>query len=295
MAKLRKIMKKIAESELILREDGAVYHLNLKPDEIADNIILVGDPGRVELISSMFDKVSVKKQNREICTRTGTYKGKKISVISTGMGPDNIDIVINELDALANIDLKKRVAKKDHRTLNLVRIGTSGGIQKSIPVGSFLFSTHGIGTDGLMHFYSESIKSRCPQIELALANQVGWPGTWAAPYVIEGNATLIKKLSEGHPTGMTMTFGGFYGPQGRELRLGLHYPEFNDRVAAFDYQGMKVTNFEMETSALYGLAKMLGHNACTVCVVIANRAAKTFIKDYHPPMKKLIKLILDRI
>jgi len=288
-------MKKIAESELILRENGAVYHLNLLPDEIADNIILVGDPGRVELVSSMFDKVIIKRMNREICTHTGIYNGKSISVISTGMGPDNIDIVINELDALANIDLKKRVSKKTHKALNFVRIGTSGGIQKDIPVGSFLFSTHGIGTDGLLHFYSDSIKIRCPEIELALANQIGWPETWAAPYVVEGSKTLLDKLSENHPKGMTMTFGGFYGPQGRQLRLGLHYPSFIDRVAAFAYNQHKVTNFEMETSALYGLAGMLGHNACTVCVVIANRADKTFINDYHPPMKKLIKLILDRI
>ena len=210
-------MKKIAESELILRENGAVYHLNLLPDEIADNIILVGDPGRVELVSSMFDKVIIKRMNREICTHTGIYNGKSISVISTGMGPDNIDIVINELDALANIDLKKRVSKKTHKALNFVRIGTSGGIQKDIPVGSFLFSTHGIGTDGLLHFYSDSIKIRCPEIELALANQVGWPETWAAPYVVEGSKTLLDKLSKNHPKGMTMTFGGLWS---RQLRLG---------------------------------------------------------------------------
>jgi len=288
-------MKKIAESELILRKDGSVYHLNLKPADLAENVILVGDPGRVELISSMFDKVTKKRQNREICTHTGVYKGKNISVISTGMGPDNIDIVLNELDALVNVDLEKRVPKKTHKTLNLVRIGTSGGIQASIPVGSFLFSTHGIGTDGLLHFYGDSIKVRCPQIETALANQIGWPGTWAAPYVVEANQELLQRLSDGHPTGMTMTFGGFYGPQGREVRLSLHYKEFNNKVAAFSLDNLQVANFEMETSALYGLAKLLGHNACTVCVVIANRASKTFIKDYHPPMKKLIKLILDRI
>lgn len=288
-------MKRIAESELILRENGAVYHLNLKPGEIAENIILVGDPGRVDLVASYFDKVTVKRQNREICTQTGVYKGKKISVISTGMGPDNMDIVINELDALVNVDLAKRIPLKTHKSLNLIRIGTSGGIQSSIPEGSFLFSSHGIGTDGLLHFYADSIRHRCPDIETALANQVGWPGTWAAPYAVEADETLLKRLSKGHPSGMTMTFGGFYGPQGREVRLELHYPKFNDRVAAFSYNNLQVTNFEMETSALYGLSKMLGHAACTVCVVIANRATKKFIKDYHPPMKKLIKLVLDRI
>ncbi|NLL27509.1 MAG: nucleoside phosphorylase [Bacteroidales bacterium] len=287
-------MKKILESELILRDDGAVYHLNLKPDEIAENIILVGDPGRVDLVASMFDKVNISKQNREINSATGIYKGKNVSVISTGMGPDNLDIVVNELDALVNVDLKNRVEKDSHKALNLVRIGTSGGVHKDIPVGSFLFSSHGVGTDGLLNFYANTDQFRCKSIEEAMIKQVNWPKSWADPYIFESDKNLIDRLSKGHPQGMTMTFGGFYGPQGREVRLKLHYPEFIEKVAEFNFNNLRVANFEMETSALYGLSKMLGHNACTVCVIIANRADKTFIDDYRPAMKELIKLVLDR-
>lgn len=288
-------MKRIAESELVLHNDGSVYHLRLHPEEIADKIILVGDPGRTELVASFFDKVTVRRENREIFTRTGTYKGKNITVLSTGMGTDNLDIVVNELDALVNIDLKKRTINKDHKSLTLVRIGTSGGIQPHIPVGSFLFSSHGVGLDGLLHFYADSSNYRDLTLEGELENQIGWPSRWPSPYVVEADQELLKKLSQGHPNGLTMTASGFYGPQGRELRLPLHYPEFNDRVAMFHHNRFQVTNFEMETSALYGLSKMLGHKACTGCVIIANRADKTFIKDYKPKMNELVKLVLDRI
>ncbi len=288
-------MKKIAESELVLHNDGSVYHLRLHPGEIAEKVILVGDPARTDLVASMFDKITIKRENREIFTRTGTYKGKNISVISTGMGTDNLDIVVNELDALVNIDLKKRVINKTQKSLTLVRIGTSGGLNSKIPTGSFLFSSHGIGLDGLLHFYKGSSMFRETDIEQQLMNQLGWPARWPAPYVVEAHSELHKTLSKGHHSGMTLTASGFYGPQGRQLRLGLHYPEFNDRVAAFRYKKNIITNYEMETSALYGLAKMLGHKACTGCVIIANRADKTFLKDYKPYMKKLISLVLDRI
>jgi uridine phosphorylase len=288
-------MKRIAESELVLHNDGSVYHLRVHANEIADKIILVGDPGRTELVASFFDEVTVRRENREIFTRTGTYKGKKITVLSTGMGTDNLDIVVNELDALANIDLKTRTINKKLKSLTLVRIGTSGGIQPEIPVGSLLFSSHGIGLDGLLHFYAGSSNVRNLTLEGELENQIGWPSRWPSPYVVEADSDLLAKLSKGHPTGMTMTASGFYGPQGRELRLPLHYPDFNDRTTLFHYNKLKVTNFEMETSALYGLSKMLGHKACTGCVIIANRANKTFIKDYKPKMNELVKLVLDRI
>lgn len=288
-------MKKIPESELVLHQDGSVYHLRLHPGEIAEKIILVGDPARTDMVAAMFDEVTVKRENREIFTRTGFYKGKHVTVMSTGMGTDNLDIVVNELDALVNIDLKKRLIKKEQKSLTLVRIGTSGGLSPKIPTGSFLFSSHGIGLDGLLHFYKGSSMYRETDIEQQLMNQLGWPARWPAPYVVKADEQLLKTLSSGHFTGMTMTASGFYGPQGRQLRLGLHYEGFNDKVAKFKFQRSAITNFEMETSALYGLSKMLGHKACTACVIIANRADKTFLKDYKPSMKKLIKLILERI
>lgn len=288
-------MKRIPESELILNKKGRIYHLNLAPEDIASNIILVGDPARADLVASFFDKIVYSGQNREICTRTGVYNKKDISVVSTGMGTDNIDIVVNELDALVNIDLNKRVHKKEHTSLNLIRIGTSGGLQPCLDVDSFLFSSHGIGLDGLLHYYKNSHEIRSLILEQMIVSDIGWPDRWPKPYVVEADEELLERISDKYMKGMTLTASGFYGPQGRNLRLPLHYPDFNQKVEAFSYQGKKITNFEMETSALYGLSKMLGHKALTACVIIANRTTTSFSKNYNPAMKKLINHVLNNL
>ncbi|MBN2729458.1 MAG: nucleoside phosphorylase [Bacteroidales bacterium] len=288
-------MKRIPESELVLNSKGRIYHLDLAPEDLAPNVLLVGDPGRADLVASFFDNITYSGQNREICTRTGTFQKKDISVISTGMGTDNIDIVINELDALVNIDLKKRVHKKEKQSLNLVRIGTSGGLQPFMDVNTFLFSSHGIGLDGLLHYYEGSDGFRDTTIEQMLVSNISWPERWPKPYVVEADSDLMHRISDKYMQGMTLTASGFYGPQGRVLRLPLHYPDFNQRVESFAFRGNRICNFEMETSALYGLSKMLGHKALTACVIIANRSTKNFSKNYQPAMKKLIKHVLTKI
>lgn len=288
-------MKKIPESELVLNSKGRIYHLDLAPEELAQNVILVGDPARADLVASYFENIEYSGQNREICTRTGVFENKRVSVISTGMGTDNIDIVINELDALVNIDLKKRVIKGEKKSLNLVRIGTSGGLQPFLDVNTFLFSSHGIGMDGLLHYYANSAQYRNTAIEQTLMSNLSWSDRWPAPYVVEADPELMDRISENYLQGMTLTASGFYGPQGRVLRLPLHNSDFNQRVEGFSFHGQKITNFEMETSALYGLGKMLGHKALTACVIIANRTTKNFSKNYQPAMKKLIKHVLTKI
>lgn len=285
---------KIKDSELPLQPSGAVYHLNLFPDEIADNIIVVGDPNRVEKVSAHFDHIDVKRENREIFTHTGSYKGKNISVLSTGMGTDNIDIVLNELDALANIDLKTREIKTTGRSFNIVRIGTCGALQPDIPVNSFIASEAGFGFDGLLHFYDYKNISDEALVESFVA-QTGWNERLPYPYCVDGDSGLMKKIGYDMIHGITASAGGFYGPQGRELRGKLKYPELNGKIEQFNYQGKRITNLEMETSALYGLSKMLGHKALTVCVAIANRVTKDFSKDYKPHVEKLIQTVLDRI
>lgn len=285
---------KIKDSELPLQPSGAVYHLNLFPDEIADNIIVVGDPNRVAKVSSHFDHIDVKRENREIFTHTGSYKGKNISVLSTGMGTDNIDIVLNELDALANIDLKTREIKETGRSFNIVRIGTCGALQPDIPVNSFIASEAGFGFDGLLHFYDYKNISDEALVESFVA-QTGWNERLPYPYCVDGDSVLMQKIGYDMIHGITASAGGFYGPQGRELRGKLKYPELNGKIEQFNYQGKRITNLEMETSALYGLSRMLGHKALTVCVAIANRVTKDFSKDYKPHVEKLIQTVLDRI
>lgn len=285
---------RIKDSELPLQSTGAVYHLNLFPEELADNVIVVGDPGRVPAVSQYFDTIEVKKSNREIVTHTGTYKGKRISVMSTGMGTDNIDICLTELDALANIDLKNREVKESGRHLNIVRIGTCGALQPEIKVDTFVAAEAGFGFDGLLHFYNYGNISDEKLVEAFVAH-TGWNERLPYPYCVEGSKELRDRIAFDMTHGITASAGGFYGPQGREIRAKLAYPGLNEKIESFNYNGRRITNLEMETSALYGMSKMLGHNALTVCVAVANRVSKEFSKDYHPAVDKLIRTVLDRI
>jgi uridine phosphorylase len=283
-------------SELIINQDGSIFHLHLLPEDIADDIILVGDQGRVDTVASFFDCIELKKQNREFYTITGKYKGKRITVLSTGIGTDNIDIVINELDALVNIDLKTRTVKKEHHTLNLIRIGTSGSLQKHVPIDSVLMSERSIGFDGLLNFYANRNTISDVEFENAFKKHVGWDEILPSPYVVNASEKLIKKLESNLTIkGVTISAPGFYGPQGRELRLPILMENINDKIEAFDYKGQKITNYEMESSAIYGLSGLLGHNAITLCAIIANRATKEFSKDYKPTIKKLIQYVLDKL
>lgn len=285
--------KRILASELPLQSDGAIYHLNLHPDELADNVILVGDPGRVEMISSMFDTLELEKQNRELKTHTGTYQGKRISVISTGMGTDNIDIVLNELDALANVKLPDRVVKESHRKLNLVRIGTSGALQPDIEVGDFVASSLGFGIDGVLQFYNYGDICRNDIVD-AFIKQTGWSPRLPHPYCTPASPELLERIAFDMKQGMTVSAPGFFGPQGREVRAKLMFPELNHKIEAFNYEGIKVTNMEMECSAIYGLGNILGHAPLTICLIIANRVTGKFLDSYHDEMKVLCKTVLDR-
>ncbi len=286
----------IPASQLVLNNEGAIYHLNLHPDQLADNVIMVGDPGRVDLIASFFDKIEVKRENRELITRTGYFNGKRITALSTGMGTDNLDIVMNELDALANIDLKTRMPKEKHRSLNLIRIGTCGALQPDIPVGdSYVATRYAIGLDGLLYFYEKHDEVDETEMRDAFIEQLGYPTNLPKPYIVEGSKELFNRLAQGYYQGVTATAPGFYGPQGRTLRMHLSYPELNQKIEAFDYQGWRVCNFEMESSALYGLGKMMGHNCLTICVAIANRVTEKFSTDYHPYMRKLVLTTLERL
>ena len=288
-------MNKIAASELILNPDGSVYHLNLKPENIAANIIFVGDQNRVPKIAMHFESIEFETQKREFRTITGSYKGKRFSVISTGIGPDNIDIVMNELDALVNIDLKTRTVKKEHTKLNIVRIGTSGSLQSDIPVDSFVLAKYGLGFDGLLHSYD------CEQIleaemEDAFIKHTNWSLRKSRPYLVKGSELLIQKLNSDKVfIGVTATAGGFYGPQGRVLRLAIQDPSLNNKIDNFEFDGYKVTNLEMETSAIYGLSKLLGHEACSMNAIIANRANGTFSEDPYKPVEELIIYTLNKL
>lgn len=286
----------IPASQLVLNSEGAVYHLNLHPEDLADDVIMVGDPGRVEMIASYFETIEVKRQNRELVTRTGYYHGKRITVLSTGMGTDNIDIVMNELDTLANIDLKTRTVKEQHRTLNLVRLGTSGALQADIPVGdSYVATRYALGLDGLLYFYGNNASIFEIAMRDAFIEQTQYPKDLPKPYVVEGSQALFDRLGKGYFQGITATAPGFYGPQGRTLRMPLAYPENNHKLENFRYQDWRVCNFEMESSALYGLGKLMGHNCLTICAVIANRVSEKFCIDYHPYIQRLITNTLDRL
>lgn len=288
-------MKPIPSSELVLNADGSIYHLKLLPEQLAERVIVVGDQGRVEEISRHFDRIEHKVQNREFVTHTGVYHGKRITALSTGIGTDNIDIVMNELDALVNIDLENRIPKLEKQTLEIVRIGTSGTICDDIPVDSVLASTHGLGFDGLLHFYQFQPNADEKALTDAIIKALSLPENLNTPYVVEGNLELFKKMSPGYFTGITATASGFYGPQGRQIRLEPAVPDLNERMMQFRFGEHRITNFEMETSALFGLAQLLGHKAATVCVIIANRARKEYSKNYKPPMQQLIVDVLDRL
>jgi uridine phosphorylase len=288
-------MSVIPESELILNKDGSVYHLNLHPHEIADTIINVGDPDRVPLVSSFFDHIEIKKQKREFVTHTGIYKGKRITVLSTGIGTDNIDIVYNELDSLVNIDLVKRTPKEKLKSLNLIRIGTSGALQIDIPVDSFVFSTYGIGLDGLLNFYK--LVNTTEENQMVKAFRAHYPnnGILAESYLTRCSEKLENMLSEGMFKGMTCSCSGFYAPQGRILRYELARPDMIEKLNSFRFGDNRITNFEMETGAMYGLARVLGHHCCSVNVIVANRMAQKYAKKAEESMRNLIKLVLDRI
>lgn len=286
---------KLKESELILNDNGSIYHLNLKPEDISNDIIFVGDPDRVEKVTQYFDSIDFSIQKREFKTITGVYKNKRISVISTGIGSDNIDIVLNELDALVNINFQTRTIKDNHTTLNIIRIGTSGSLQKDIPVNSFLLSTHALDINGMLRSYPTEHISHS-DIENAFVAHTNWDPKKCFPLVIKNSNTLESKLVSNKVfKGMTATAGGFYGPQGRILRLAVKDPDLNSKIDSFDYHGIKVTNLEMETSAIYGLSKLLGHRACSMNAIIANRALGMFSENPDKVIQDLILYTLEKI
>ena len=288
--------KYFEESELIINQDGSIFHLHLKPEQLADKVILVGDPGRVELVASHFDNWECEVENREFRTVTGAFRGKKITVQSTGIGCDNIDIVVNELDALANIDFNTRSEYPTHRTLELVRIGTCGGLQPYTPTGTFIASEKSIGFDGLLNFYAGRNEVCDLEFEKAFTEHMNWNPQLCAPYVIDADAELLSRIAADDMVhGVTIACGGFFGPQGRELRVPLADPKQNEKIESFEYKGYKITNFEMESSALAGLARLMGHHATTVCMVIANRRAGRADTGYKNHIDDLIKLVLDRL
>lgn len=287
-------MRRIEESELILNSDDSIFHLHLKKEQISDKIILVGDPGRVKIVSSYFDSIIHEVENREFLTHTGYYKNQLITVISTGIGTDNIDIVVNELDALVNINFKTRTVNKEHKTLNFVRIGTSGALQKDIDVDSFLVSEIAIGFDGMLNFYSKRDSVSDLEFENNFKKFVNWNKNLASPYIVKASDNLVNTIGKGLKKGVTISAPGFYGPQGRQLRLETTDPNLNDKISSYSFKNYKITNYEMESSAIFGLSKIMGHNALTICAIIANRMKKEYSKDYHPVIKDLIKLVLDR-
>ena len=285
----------IAASELILNPDGSVYHLNLKPGQIANDIIFVGDQNRVEKITKHFDFIEFSTQKREFKTQTGTYKGKRISVMSTGIGPDNIDIVMNELDALVNVDLATRTVKSELTSLNIVRIGTSGSLQADIPCDSFVMSQYGLGLDNMLRSYLIEEISEI-DMEDAFITHTNWDMKKGRPYVIAGSASLEKKLESNQIfKGFTGTAGGFYGPQGRVVRLEIQDPELNNKMDSFNFKGIKMTNLEMETGAIYGLGKLLGHQCLSLNAIIANRASGTFSEDPYKAVDELITYTLNKL
>ncbi len=289
-------MKKIEASELILNDDGSVFHLHIKPGELARNVILVGDPGRVETVAGFFDLVTSSAANREFVSATGTYQGQQFTVLSTGIGTDNIDIVINELDALVNVDFDERTIREQKTSLNIIRIGTSGSLQADLPVDTWLLSRKAIGFDGLLNFYDNIQKVTDPGFEEAFIKHMNWSSRLATPYVANADPALVALLS-GKPVqcGITISAPGFYGPQGRVIRLPLNQADINQRISDFRYDGYRITNYEMECSAIYGLSALLGHQAATICAIIANRQAGTYSKDYKPVVKNLIQFVLNRL
>lgn len=290
-------MKKyFAESELIINPDGSVFHLHIKPEQLADKVILVGDPGRVPTVAAHFERQECDIQSREFRTITGWYQGKRITVLSTGIGCDNIDIVMNELDALANIDFQTRKEKEQLRSLELVRIGTCGGLQLNTPEGTFVSSVKSIGFDGLLNYYAGRNDVCDLELEEAFVKHMNWNSQKGAPYVIDADAVLTDRIAgDNMVRGITISCGGFFGPQGRELRIPLQDPNQNEKVESFEYKGLRINNFEMESSALAGLARLLGHRATTCCMVIANRRTGKANASYKLTIDHLIQTVLDRI
>lgn len=288
-------MQRIAESELIINSRGAVYHLDLRPEELATHIITVGDPDRVEEVSKYFDKVKIRRRHREFVTHTGTLGKKVVTVVSTGIGTDNIDIVMNELDALVNIDFETRYIKEKITPLNIIRIGTSGSLQADIPVDSYVASTHGLGLDNLLNYYRQEHNDQEKQLLHSFTTHTQLHAGICQPYISMAGASLIKHFVPGFHHGITITCPGFYGPQGRILRLGIKNPELIDRLTQFSFGQHRITNFEMETSGLYGLGKLLGHHCLSLSAIVANRITKEFSKDSAAAMDQLIKKTLDII
>jgi len=286
-------MSRIAESELIINPRGAVYHLDLRPEEIAGTVITVGDPDRVKEISKHFDSVEVKRQHREFITHTGYVGKKRLTVLSSGIGPDNIDIVLNELDALVNIDFESREIKKQLRSINIIRVGTSGSLQADIPVDSFVASTHGLGVDNLLNFYRLEQNDQEKELLHSFVTHTQIHGQIGNPYISSGAASLIKHFVKDFHQGITVTCPGFYGPQGRILRLGIRNPEFVNRLTDFRFGRHRISNFEMETSAIYGLGKLLGHHCLAVNAIVANRVKKEFSKNATETIENLIQKFLE--
>ncbi len=285
----------IPESELIINDDGSVFHLHIRPEELADKVILVGDPGRVDMISEYMQDIEFRRQSREFVSLTGKYAGKRLTVLSTGIGTDNIDIVMNELDALANIDFATREIKPEKKSLDILRIGTSGAIQPDIPLGSFVFAHVSVGCDGLLNWYADRDAIAMPGIEEAFKKHTGWNRHLPDPYFVRAGKRMSEKFMDCTIKGMTIAASGFYGPQGRVLRMPLAMPDMLETFETFRYDGWRVTNFEMEGSAIAGIAAHLGHNAGTVCCIIANRHLKSSNPDYKPAVRKLVELALAKL
>jgi uridine phosphorylase len=288
-------MQPIAESELIINSRGAIYHVDLRPEELAQNIIIVGDPDRVGMVSKYFDRIEVKRQHREFVSHTGTIGNKRITCTSTGIGPDNIDIVLNEFDALVNIDFETRMIKKNLTTLNIMRIGTSGSLQADVPVDSWVAGTHGLGLDNLLNYYRLEHNEQEKELLQSFVTHTQLHSQICNPYISLASPALLKHFVDGFHQGITVTCPGFYGPQGRVLRLGIRNPELIDRLTQFHFGQHRITNFEMETSAIYGLGRLLGHHCLSLNAIIANRIAKEFTKDAHTLVDNLIKKVLETI
>ena len=288
--------KIIPDSELIINSDGSAFHIHLRPDQLVDNIIICGDPGRVDMIASYFDTKDFEVQSREFHTIGGTYNGKPVMALSHGIGGDNIDIVMTELDALANVDFATRTVKDEHRTLNIVRIGTSGGLQPFVPVGTPVIAAKSLGFDGVLNYYAKRNEVSDLDFEKSFCDFVNWNPLFAKPYIVDADPELVEKIGKDDMVrGYTISAVGFYGPQGREVRAELAEPELNHRIEAFEYDGGKITNYEMESAALQGLAKILGHRAITICSIIANRVATDVNPNYKTAVNDLVKTVLERL
>ena len=288
-------IRPIKPSDLLLNEDGSIYHLRLKPEELADTVLIVGDPARAKEIAGSFDEVEYRRTNREFVSFTGKYKGKRFTALSTGIGTDNIDIVLNELDALANIDFKTRTVKDKIRSLEIVRLGTSGSMHPHVQAGTMVLATHGLGIDGTMQYYANLSRVTDLQLTESFISSLNWPDFLPRPYIVPGDPELLHKFDHGPFKGITVTAPGFYASQGREIRLPGSFPGILEKIASFEYQGKSVVNFEMETAALYGLSMLLGHKAASICVILANRALGTYDPRYKESVKGMISFVLESL